>query len=61
MTTIRFLVDYRGKLTGERFYQEGQTMEVEPEVAAELAKRGRAEIVQKPSSAERKKETKTHE
>jgi len=42
MTKVKFLMDYRGKLTGEQFYQEGETAEFEEAVAAELVERKRA-------------------
>lgn len=43
MSKIRFLVDYRGVLTGENYYQAGDV--VEHHNAAALVAEGRAEYV----------------
>ena len=62
MTTVKFLMDYRGKLTKEQFYQQGQTAKVEDTAAAELVRRGRAELVPVATkAAETPKGKKPHE
>lgn len=48
MTKIRFLVDYRGVLTRERFYQAGDVADMGPAHVIPLIKAGRAERVTEP-------------
>ncbi len=43
--TIRFLVDYRGVLTGEKYYLAGRVVEDSECHATELVAEGRAEFV----------------
>lgn len=45
MTKVKFLQDYRGKLTNEIFYTLGTVVEFDEATAAELVARGRAEYV----------------
>lgn len=45
MKKVRFLMDYRGKLTGEIFYTKGEVAEFEAGVAAALVEDKRAEYV----------------
>lgn len=45
MTEVKFKQDYRGKLTGEVFYSEGDKTSLPPGVADELAERGIVEKV----------------
>lgn len=42
---IKFRTDFRGRETGEQFYQAGQVVELEAELAERLVRDGRAEIV----------------
>jgi len=45
-------MDYRGRLTGERFYRAGQAVEFPDNVATQLVRRGRAvEVVEADSPA----------
>ncbi len=44
---IKFLVDFRGRETGERYYRAGETVELEDETAQTLVSDGRAELVVK--------------
>ena len=43
---VSFLIDYRGTLTSERFHMAGSVAEFDDATAAELVKRGRAELVE---------------
>lgn len=45
MKKVRFIVDYRGVLTGEIFYEAGRVAEFEDGRAARLVKDGRARYV----------------
>lgn len=60
---VRFLQDYRGVLTGERFYRKGDVVDVAD--ADGLVAAGRAELVEpgpapeKPKPAPRKSRSKT--
>ena len=49
MAAIRFLVDYRGVLTHERYYQAGDIAELDNATA--LVDEGRAEHVELPQEA----------
>ena len=42
---VQFLVDFRGKLTGEIFYRAGETAEFAPATAQALIDEGRAVLV----------------
>lgn len=42
---VRFLVDFRGKLTKEQFYLAGSEVEFPADVATRLVDEGRAEYV----------------
>lgn len=48
MTEIRFLRDYRGKLTQEYFYEAGSTGQFDPAVASQIIAEGAAELVEAP-------------
>ena len=45
MIQVKFLTDYRGVLTGERFYEAGEVAEFEDKQASQLIKDNRAELV----------------
>jgi len=45
---VQFLVDYRGKLTGENYYTAGAVVAFEPAVAQALVGEGRAVMVPEP-------------
>ena len=45
MIQVKFLTDYRGVLTGERFYEAGEVAEFEDKAADQLIKDNRAELV----------------
>ena len=49
MMRVQFLVDFRGKLTGEIFYQAGETAEFAPAAAQALIDEGRAVLVPEPT------------
>jgi hypothetical protein len=54
---VKFLNGYRGKLTGERFYQVGDVAELEDTAAQRLIHQGVAEQVQPdPEAAARSEE-----
>lgn len=57
MMTVKFLVDYRGKLTNEQYYLAGTVAEFDKETAAALVEAGRAELVE-PDKPTPKKATK---
>ena len=46
---VQFLVDFRGKLTGEIFYRVGETAEFSPATAQALIDEGRAVLVPEPT------------
>ncbi len=46
---VQFLVDFRGKLTGEIFYRAGETAEFAPATAQALIDEGRAVLVPEPT------------
>lgn len=46
MTQVKFLVDYRGKLTEEQFYQAGAIADFDAAIAARLVEDERAELVE---------------
>lgn len=48
---IKFLSDFRGRLTRERFYQEGEVAEFDAATAAQIIALGRA-IPAEPPAAE---------
>lgn len=48
---IKFLVDYRGRETGENFYQKGEVADLEPEGATFLIQDHRAVAVKAPKPA----------
>ncbi len=50
MAAIRFIVDYRGVLTNERYYQAGDVAELDNAIA--LVNEGRAEHVELPQEAD---------
>jgi hypothetical protein len=55
MTKVKFLMDYRGALTEELYYQAGAVVEIEnDEAAAQLVKQKRAELVVTHPAADRK-------
>jgi hypothetical protein len=43
---IKFITDYRGVLTGERYYQAGEMGDFESPAAARLVNAGRAEYAE---------------
>ena len=45
---VKFIRDYRGKLTGERYYQSGQVVSFGDDVEAELITRNAAENYEPP-------------
>jgi hypothetical protein len=45
---VQFLVDYRGKLTGENYYTAGAVAEFEPAIAQALIDEGRAVAFAEP-------------
>ena len=45
MIKVKFLVDYRGVLTNERFYEAGDVAEFEDKQASQLIKDNRAALV----------------
>lgn len=45
MSKVKFLMDYRGVLTGERYFVAGDEAELEDSSAAALELRGYVEIV----------------
>lgn len=49
--TIRFLVDYRGWLTGEAFYTAGSVADLPETSARRLVGDGRAETAEPPPEA----------
>jgi len=49
---VRFLVDFRGKLTREHFYRAGEEAEFEDAVAEALVSQGWAEHVAPPAPPE---------
>lgn len=57
---VKFLQDYRGKLTKEQYFTKGQEVEFEDGVATALIDAGRAEEVKakppKPPKDEKEKE-----
>ena len=42
MIQVKFLTDYRGVLTNERFYEAGEVAEFEDKAASQLVKENRA-------------------
>jgi len=46
---VQFLVDYRGKLTGENYYTAGAVVAFEPAIAQALVDEGRAAAVPEPT------------
>ena len=48
---VRFLQDFQGRETQERFYVKGQIVEFDPEQAAVLIRDNRAELVVEPYKA----------
>jgi len=46
---VCFLVDYRGKLTGENYYTAGAVVAFEPAIAQALIAEGRAVAVADPT------------
>ena len=52
---VQFLQDYRGKLTGERFYQAGDATEFDESTARQLAERNIIKIASAPVGGKAKR------
>ena len=48
MSKVRFLQDFQGKETKERFYSKGQEVEIEDFLVSQLVTDGRVEVVAAP-------------
>ena len=59
MKTVKFLVDYRGVLTGEKFFKTDETAVFDDAMASALIDAGRAELVQEPEPEPVEKTTTT--
>lgn len=56
---VRFLVDFQGVLTQERFYTAGSVAEFDAATAAALVEDGRAELVEQDDSTPGRRGAKT--
>jgi hypothetical protein len=52
---VQLLQDYRGKLTEERYYQTGETVDLPEAAAGELAQRGIVVLLEKPATVGKSK------
>ena len=48
MAIVRFLTDYRGELTAERYYEAGESADFPAGVASALAAAGRVKLTEEP-------------
>ncbi len=52
---VQLLQDYRGKLTDERYYQTGETVDLPEAAAVELAERGIVTLLDNPATVAKRK------